>query len=403
MGAMPRVPQKKTANQDRGVGSFSFIFKGVVAGVGVFLALYAVAYLFFYIKYDANFADAEAAASSTFAKLASSTPLTPPKPVLDTKAYNAKMLFLAHINIASTTSDRSTTTPPGLTLITPGTASTSVSAVHKLWPTSAVYPAYGALLPQNRIVAYYGNFYSKGMGVLGQYPADEMLAKLTAAVGEWQTADPATPVIPAIDYIAVTAQGSPGADKMYRLRMPDSQIDHALDLASQVNGIVILDVQVGDSTVQTEVPLLEKYLSMPNVHLALDPEFDMSPGVKPGTVIGTMGATEINWAANYLATLVKEHNLPPKVLVVHRFTENMVQNTQNIRPLPEVQIVMDMDGWGFGAKKINTYNTVIEPYPVQFTGFKLFYKNDLLPPSTRMLTPSEVLDLTPSPSFIQYQ
>ncbi|HVW71588.1 MAG TPA: hypothetical protein VHB93_00340 [Candidatus Paceibacterota bacterium] len=390
---------KKKADTSR----FSFAIRGVMIGIGVFLVLYSVGYAFFFVKYDSRFADAKAVATSTLAKIASSTPIAPPKPVLDTKAYNAKMLSLAHLTVASTTSDTSTTTLAGMTLIKPGTATTSVGAVHKLWPVSTVYPNVGALLPNNRIVAYYGNFYSKGMGVLGQYPPDEMISRLKAAVAQWQAADPMTPVIPAIDYIAVTAQGSPGADGMYRLRMPNSQIDIALDLAKQVNGIVILDVQVGDSTVQTEVPLLEKYLKMPNVHLALDPEFDMGPGVKPGTVIGTMGAAEINWAANYLAGLVKANNLPPKVLIVHRFTQNMVQNTQNITPLPEVQIVMDMDGWGFGAKKINTYNTVIEPYPVQFTGFKLFYKNDLLPPSTRMLTPSEVLDLTPSPSFIQYQ
>jgi len=400
---MPRAKGKKSAKKDGDTGRFSFVFRGVMIGVGVFLILYSVGYAFFFVKYSPQFADAEAAATSTLAKIASSTPIAPPKPTLDTKAYNAKMLFLAHLSAASTTTDTSTTTPPGMTLIAPGTATMSVSAVHKLWPVSTVYPQVGALLPQNRIVAYYGNFYSKGMGVLGQYPPDEMISRLKAAVSQWQAADPATPVIPAIDYIAVTAQGSPGADGMYRLRMPDSQIDKAIDLAKQVNGIVILDVQVGDSTVQDEVPLLEKYLAMPNVHLALDPEFDMSPGVKPGTVIGTMGATEINWAANYLANLVDKDNLPPKILIVHRFTQNMVQNTANIKPLPEVQVVMDMDGWGFGAKKINTYNTVVEPYPVQFTGFKLFYKNDLLPPSTRMLTPTEVLDLTPSPSFIQYQ
>ncbi len=397
---MPRPKAKKTKKEQR----YGFVVRGVLLGVGVFLVLYTLGYAFFFVKYSPRFADAEAVATSTIAKIvASSTPPAPPKPALDTKAYNAKMLFLAHIKQASTTSDTSTTTPVGMTLVKPGTDSMSVGAVHKLWPVSTVYPEAGALLPQNRIVAYYGNFYSKGMGVLGQYPPDEMIARLKQAVSQWQAADPATPVIPAIDYIAVTAQGSPGADGMYRLRMPDDQIEKAIDLAKQVNGIVILDVQVGDSTVQTEVPLLEKYLAMPNVHLALDPEFDMSPGVKPGTVIGTMGATEINWAANYLANLVRQNNLPPKILIVHRFTQDMVQNTANITPLPEVQIVMDMDGWGFGAKKINTYHQVIEPYPVQFTGFKLFYKNDLLPPSTRMLTPSEVLELTPAPSFIQYQ
>jgi hypothetical protein len=185
--------------------------------------------------------------------------------------------------------------------------------------------------------------------------------------------------------------------------MPDSQIDHALELAGKVNGIVILDVQVGLSNLQTEIPLLADYLKKPNVHLAIDPEFAMHNGAKPGTVIGSFDAADINWTGNYLAQLVKDNNLPPKVLIVHRFTEGMVTNYQNIKPLPEVQIVMDMDGWGFAAKKVNTYNSVVYPEPVQFTGFKLFYKNDVKPPSTGMLTPSEVLDLTPSPSFIQYQ
>jgi hypothetical protein len=81
----------------------------------------------------------------------------------------------------------------------------------------------------------------------------------------------------------------------------------------------------------------------------------------------------------------------------------MVTNYQQVEPLPEVQIVMDMDGWGSPAKKTGTYVNVVAPQPIQFTGFKLFYKNDLKPPSTRMMTPAEVLALTPSPSFIQYQ
>ena len=90
-----------------------------------------------------------------------------------------------------------------------------------------MYPLAGALLPFNRIVAYYGNFYSTGMGVLGQYPPAVMLAMLASTTALWQAADPSTPVIPAIDYIAVTAQGSAGADGKYRARMPDSQMDEA--------------------------------------------------------------------------------------------------------------------------------------------------------------------------------
>ena len=307
--------------------------------------------------------------------------------VLDKVAYDKKLLLNANYSV-STSSATSTATS---------------TMAKRLWPAKAPYPLPGALLPYHRIIAYYGNFYSKGMGVLGQYPTAEMIQKLQAEVNKWNAADPATPAIPAIDYIAVTAQGSPGADGKYRFRMPDSQLDHAVELANQVHGIVVLDVQVGLSTVQTEVPLLDKYLSMPNVHLALDPEFDMPGSAKPGSIIGTMSASEINWAANHLAQLVRQNNLPPKVLIVHRFTDHMVTNTNSITPLPEVQVVMDMDGWGPPAKKIGTYTNFIKPFPVQFTGFKLFYKNDLKTPSTRILTPGELLKLTPQPLFIQFQ
>jgi hypothetical protein len=273
-----------------------------------------------------------------------------------------------------------------------------------LWPAkNAVYPKFGAILPFKRIVAYYGNLYSKNMGILGQYDPDEVIRRLQAQVKEWQIADPATPVQPALHYIAVVAQGSAGKDGKYRARMPDEQIDKVLEMAKKINGIVFLDVQVALSDVQHELPPLEKYLVMPNVHLGIDPEFSMKTGKKPGTVIGTMDAADINYAASYLADLVKKNNLPPKILTFYRFTQGMVTNYQNIKTLPEVQLVLAMDGWGGQAHKISAYNSFVNPYPIQFTGFKLFYKNDFKNPGSSMMTPSEVLKLTPAPIYIQYQ
>lgn len=330
--------------------------------------------------------------------------IEPPLPVLDKDDYNARMLALAHYVpppvAATTASSTATTTPPVLPL---ATATTSVRIPGKPWPVPTVYPEAGALLPFNRIVAYYGNFYSKQMGVLGEYPREEVLAKLASTTELWAAEDPRTPVTPAIQYIVVVAQGSAGKDGMYRLRMPDEEIDKALGMANELHGLLFLDVQVGKSTLEAELPDLVKYLSMPNVHLGIDPEFSMKFGNRPGTVIGTFDAADINYAATFLADLVRENHLPPKVLVVHRFTFDMVTNYKEIRPLPEVQVVMDMDGWGDPAKKKGTYNRVIGPQPVQFTGLKLFYHADLRPPSTRMLTMEEVLTLTPSPIYIQYQ
>ncbi len=315
-------------------------------------------------------------------------------PPLDKTAYDAKMIALANYPAPKPTATVSSTT---------GKTSTSTATPTHLWPVKAAYPNPGALLPFSRIVAYYGNLYSKQMGVLGEYPEDQMLAMLASTTAEWAAADPTTPVIPGLDYIAVTAQASPGPDGKYRVRMPDSQIDEVLQMAHQVNGVVILDIQVGGSNVETEIPLLEKYLKMPNVELALDPEFAMHNGAVPGTVIGTLDASDINFAAQYLASLVHQNNIPPKVLVVHRFTQEMVTNYKLITPLPEVQIVMDMDGFGSPAKKMNTYQNFIVSEPVQFTGFKLFYKNDAVAAGSHLMTPTEVLKLSPQPSFIQYQ
>ncbi|MCX6751328.1 MAG: hypothetical protein NT161_00990 [Candidatus Nomurabacteria bacterium] len=272
-----------------------------------------------------------------------------------------------------------------------------------LWPVKTVYPNVGAILPFNRIVAYYGNLYSKNMGVLGQYPETEMLQKLDVEVKKWNEADPSTPAIPALHYITIVAQENLGQDGKYRARMPDSEIDKVLAMAAKINALVFLDIQVGFSNVETEIPLLEKYLKMPQVHLGIDPEFSMKTGIRPGKVVGTVDAKDINFAANYLAKIVKENNLPPKILIVHRYTQKMVTNYKEIKPLPEVQIVMDMDGWGGQAKKINTYQQFVFKEPVQFTGFKLFYKNDVLTPGTTLMTPNQLLKLNPRPIYIQYQ
>jgi hypothetical protein len=270
------------------------------------------------------------------------------------------------------------------------------------WPPKTVYPKEGALLPFNRIVAYYGNFYSTQMGVLGEYPADDMIEKLKSEKLHWENADTLTPVIPAIHYIAVTAQHAAGADGKYRLRMPYDQIDKAMELAAKINGILFLDIQVGLSNLENEIPRLKKYLLMPQVHLGIDAEYSMKSGKRPGTLIGTFDAADVNYACEYLAALVKENNLPPKILVVHRFRTDMLTNYKKIKTCEEVQIVINMDGFGSPDLKKQTYYYAIYKEPVQFAGFKLFYKPDVKT-GKRLMTPGEILKLRPQPIYIQYQ
>jgi len=270
------------------------------------------------------------------------------------------------------------------------------------WPVKNPYPLPGAILPYNRIIAFYGNLYSKRMGILGELPKDEMLKKLQAEVANWQAADTTTKAIPALHYIAVTAQIEPGNTKLHRLRMPFKQIDTIIKWAKSIDALVFLDIQVGHSNVKDEVASLETYLKLPNVHLGIDPEFSLKNGEIPGTKIGTFNSDDINDAIAILATLVQKNNLPPKVLVVHRFTQGMLTNYKNIKIVPEVQVVMDMDGFGGKILKKSSYQRYIYKEPVQFTGVKLFYKNDNRN-DWQIYTPGELLEFTPKPIYIQYQ
>jgi len=282
------------------------------------------------------------------------------------------------------------------------------------WPVKTAQQLPGSILPGRRIVAFYGNPLSKKMGILGELPPDQMLAKFDKEIAAWQKADPRTPVQPALHLIAVVAQGAPGRDGKYRLRMTDSLIEKVASWAATKNALVFLDVQVGHSTVQEELPRLVPFLKRPNFHLGIDPEFSMKlrnvgkeegatrERSKPGARIGTMDASDVNFAIGLLSDIVKQNNLPPKVLVVHRFTRNMLTNAKQIKLDPRVQVVIDMDGWGQPWLKYDSYRAYVEAEPVQFTGFKLFYHNDTKK-GDPILTPSEVLLLNPKPHYIQYQ
>ncbi len=271
------------------------------------------------------------------------------------------------------------------------------------WPTREGAP--GALLPGNRIIAYYGNPHSKKMGVIGEYPEEQMLGMLDKTVSEWNAADPATPVMPAIHLVTVVAQGAPGADRMWRRREDSSMIERTYRWAQSRKGVLFLDIQASHSTLQQELPPLLPYLARPDVHLGVDPEFYMhhdKEGVRPSAKIGQMKAADINYVIQTLDRLVTEKKLPPKVLVVHRFTRLMVPDAEAIRPTRNVQVVMHMDGWGPPWLKFDSYNHYIVQHPVDFTGFKLFYHNDTKK-GDALLTPRELLRLSPKLSYIQYQ
>ena len=199
-----------------------------------------------------------------------------------------------------------------------------------------------------------------------------------------QKADPSTPVQPACTSFAVVAQGAPGRDGKYRLRMTDSLVEKVASWAATRNALLFLAVQVAQQLLQEELPRLIPFLKRPNVHLGLDPEFSMKPRLdrksgetvkpKPGARIGTMSHEDVNYAIGMLADLVTQNNLPPKVLVIHRFTHDMLTGSKKIKLDPRVQVVSH-GGWGQPWLKYDSYRDYVESDPV-VTRLQDLYKND---------------------------
>jgi hypothetical protein len=274
------------------------------------------------------------------------------------------------------------------------------SDVDSLWPVKGPAPLPGSILPAKRIIAFYGNPLSRRMGILGEFDSDEMLRKLDAEVAAWNRLDPTTPAQPALHLIVLVADPHPGKSGRYRTRHDSAMVEKVYGWARSRNALLFLDLQVGQSTLQYELPWVEKFLVRPDVHLGIDPEFSMKRGGVPGQRIGTYDAADINYAIRFLAGLVDKHKLPPKILVVHRFTRDGVTNARKIALDPRVQFVMHMDGFGAPWVKRDTYWRDIKREPVQFTGWKQFTKrkNDN-PPTPR----AEILRLWPVPLYIQLQ
>ncbi len=260
-----------------------------------------------------------------------------------------------------------------------------------------------AVLPGCRVVAFYGDPRTSALGVLGRRPIALMLRSLAAQTAQWQAADREIRALCGFHLIVTSAQASPGSAGLYRAQMPLDYVKRMADLTAANGCLLFLDLQIGRSSVNAELPRLVEVLRRPHVHLALDPEWSMPDGTRPGQTIGTMDASAINVAVDVLASIVDQARaagveIPPKILTVHRFQADMITNPEAIRRHPDVQFVVNMDGFGTPDRKRASYRVARQGLTDAFTGFKLFYLID-----KPLMGPSAVLALRPRPLFINYQ
>jgi hypothetical protein len=253
-------------------------------------------------------------------------------------------------------------------------------------------------LASHRIVSFYGNPLAPVLGVLGEQGPEATVARLRAQAEPYAQLSDDRTVVPALHLIYAVAQASPGADGLYLGRMDDALIDQYVQLTRENGMLLFLDIQVGRSTVERELPLIARWLENEHVHVALDPEFTWPPGVQPVVDIGYLTGPQINWVQDWLSGFAAERALPNKILIVHQFRYSMIPEKAALRQVERVERVIDMDGFGSQAAKLDTWNAVIRGDGVQLAGIKLFYQYD-----TDLMSPAEVLALEPRLAVIIYQ
>lgn len=258
----------------------------------------------------------------------------------------------------------------------------------------------GGLLTDHRLVSYYGHPLSGQMGVLGQYEDPQnMMAGLKEQASAYTELTPQRPAIPTIELIASVAQGFPGEDGLYLRRTSKENIEKYAKLAEENDALLLLDIQIGYSTISKELDRIKPFLKRDYVHLAIDCEWNMAPGQIPGEQFGQCSGENIMGAADTLSRMVEENDLPPKVLLVHQFRSDMVINKEALQPTENVEMVVHADGFGVPENKFSKYRLLVQEQPVQYGGFKLFYNQDV-----PLLSPRQVLEeLDPDPAVISYQ
>lgn len=259
-------------------------------------------------------------------------------------------------------------------------------------------PLDAPLLPDYRIVAFYGHPHDPGMGIVGEHDVEQLASILREEAANYAAADPSRPVIPALEIIATVAQRVPGSDGTYILDTDTKTLTEYIDFAAENGMVVVLDLQVGRGTVAAEIEKVRDLLARPNVHLAIDPEFAVAEGEIPGEYIGSIDAESISYAQKVLAEISATNGMPPKLLIVHQFREDMIRGKDQLAPVPGVQLVIDADGYGAPELKTAVYNFLVRDEPVEFAGVKLFYGQDV-----PLMTPQEILALVPAPDVIIYQ
>ena len=293
---------------------------------------------------------------------------------------------------------------PGASPVQPTSAGLAPSTISTPPPVAGhpQLPRGGTtLFPRYRLVGYSGGEASTAFGRLGVGNLDKRVDEL-GRLGRAYTTDGRQP-LPVLELIAVIVQGQRGRDGKYRSRIDDAQIGRYLASARRHRALLLLNIQPGRADFLPEVQHLSRWLAEPDVGIALDPEWAVGKHQVPGKVFGRTTATELNAVAAYLSAFTRAHGLPEKALVVHQLAPKIIHRVQDVTAHPGVQVVLSVDGIGSRAAKTATWRRLVKPLPpAVHPGFKLFFHEDRRGHG-RLMTPSQVMRLKPTPDYVLYE
>jgi hypothetical protein len=252
------------------------------------------------------------------------------------------------------------------------------------------------IFPDFRVVGFYGNPRAEGLGILGIGSPSQMRKKLIKQMAGYQRKS--RPVLPMYELISTIVNPVPGEDGTFNTDMPDSMIRRYLRAARRAKALLVLDIQPGAANFLTETRRLRKWLKEPDVGLALDPEWRMGPGEIPGQVIGSVTAAEVNRVSAYVQGIIRRYRLPEKLFIVHQFTPDMIEDKQDVRRREGLAIVMNVDGFGTPAAKLDKWRAFTSEATRFHDGYKLFYEED-----TDLMSPREVMAMQPRPDLVMYE
>ena len=256
-----------------------------------------------------------------------------------------------------------------------------------------------SLLAEFQIVAYYGNPISPIMGILGEYDdPEELVRRLKDQAAKYQALNPEKKVKGALHLVYSVAQADAGRDGLYLYHMPDEVVENYIEITRRHDMLFFIDLQNGRADPVAEAARVQHWMRHEHVHLAVDPEFTMPPGERPGIELGTMDAEVVNRIQDVLQQTALDAKVSNKILMVHQFQYSMLTNKENIKDLDRVDVVIDLDGWGAPNVKREKWDAIAVGQPNEHIAIKLFYRWD-----KPLMTEAEIQALRPRPHIVIYQ